>query len=185
MGFSDILGLGANFLAGGGLGFAARGAMQIVGFFQQRQSDRQTLEMRKLDIEQERFLAESSRETAKLVAEGTLAAIEATGRMDEITEQARAFTEAQRKAYQPTGNLFIDGSNAFMRPFGYYSILIFYFGWKIAYLCSAIGPELMLVDVLVMGWGDLDSALLGSAWGFVWADRSFSKNTVSAASVRP
>jgi dolichol kinase len=76
-------------------------------------------------------------------------------------------------------------ANGLMRPLGYYAILVFYFGWKIAYLFSAIGPELMLVDVLAMGWGDLDSALLGSAWGFVWADRSFSKNTVSAASVRP
>ena len=70
MGFSDILGLGASFLSGGGVGFLARGAMQIVGFFQQRQADRQTLEMRKLDIEQEKWLSESSRETAKLVAEG-------------------------------------------------------------------------------------------------------------------
>ena len=185
MGFSDILGLGASFLSGGGVGFLARGAMQIVGFFQQRQADRQTLEMRKLDIEQEKWLSESSRETAKLVAEGKLAAIEAQGEADMPTEEARGWTAAQKRSLEPTGSRWIDGANAFMRPFGYYAILAFYFGIKIVMIGNGFTQSVAMLDAVLLAWTPLDAALLGSAWGFVWADRSFSKNTVSAVSVRP
>jgi len=75
----DLVGTLLSLVSGGGLGFLARGAMQVVGFFQQRQADKQTLAMRELDINHEKWLAESSRETAKLISAGKLAAIEATG----------------------------------------------------------------------------------------------------------
>jgi len=180
----DLVGTLLSLVSGGGLGFLARGAMQVVGFFQQRQADKQTLAMRELDINHEKWLAESSRETAKLISAGKLAAIEATGDANVAAEEARAFTVAMQDQAKPTGIGWIDAANGFMRPFGYYSILAVYFGWKASYLFSAIGPQFTLMDSLQIGWTDLDSALLGSAWGFVWADRSFSKNTVAAKSVR-
>lgn len=175
-----IVDLGTSAISGGALGLLARAGMQVIGFYQKKQDDQHALDMKKLDQSHELVLLKESRDTAIAIAKGELQKIEVQGYADVAAEEARAFTAAQQVAGKPTGIRWVDAWNATMRPFSFYLLLALYSLAKFA-TTTALWSHTDWANALLNVWTQFDMALLGSAFGFVWADRTFSRGFASTA----
>lgn len=191
----DIASLGASFATGGGFGLLARGAMQVVGFFEKRQDDANALAVKKLEQEHELAMLTKNFEITQATAKGEIDKLVVQGDQALALEAAMAFTTAQDHAAQPTGIKAVDLLNGLMRPLGYFSLFGPYAVAKgliglgaFFVLFSALSPDVTFsdaaqwaLDTITRGYTQFDMDLIGSMVGFVWADRTFANRTHTAA----
>lgn len=203
---STLLDLGMGFITGGGATMIIRGGMQMIGYFQKKQDDAHALEVLRANNDHEFRMLDKQAVIDAAVRQGEIDKINATGAQALAlvkeqgaqalaAEEAKAFTVAQEKAGQPSGVRWIDGANALMRPFGYFAI----FGpYAAAKLISILGAFATLMtgfskaitwkaaataagDIVATTYTPFDMNLIGSMMGFLWADRTFSRNFASTA----
>lgn len=192
---STLLDLGMGFITGGGATMIIRGGMQLIGYIQKKQDDAHSLEVLRVNNAHEIAMMDKQAAVDAATLKGDIEKITVAGAQALELEGAKAFTVAQEVAKQPSGIRWIDGANALMRPFGYFVIFTPYAFGKVismagagATLLTGFSKEVTFKaaavaagDIVATSYTPFDMNLIGSMMGFIWADRTFSRNFASTA----
>ena len=134
---------------------------RIIGFFEARQNHRQEFELMKLQ-------AANQLEMMKLGFTQKMAEINA---MADIQADTAAFAASLR----PSGVTWIDGFNAFVRPFLALMFFFLYAAVKVAQFATLNVGDATASQVLLMLWGNEDWATWSAVVTFYFGNRTFNK----------
>jgi hypothetical protein len=134
---------------------------RILGFFEARQNHRQELELLRLQGEFQMQMMEKGH-AAKL------AEINAAG---DIQSEIAAYGAA----FKPSGVTWIDGFNAFVRPFLALAFFFLYAAVKVAQYSILDVPGAEPAQVLLSMWGNEDWATWAAVITFYFGNRTFNK----------
>lgn len=134
---------------------------RIIGFFEAKQNHKQELEL----------LALNGSHQLKMMEMGF------TQKMAEINAMAdiKSETAAYAAALRPSGVTWIDGFNAFVRPFLALMFFFLYAAVKVAQFMTLNVGDATASQVLLMLWGNEDWATWSAVVTFYFGNRTFNK----------
>jgi hypothetical protein len=148
-------------LLGSILGLVGALAPRLLGLFEARQNHRQELELLKLQGDFQMRLAEAGH-AAKMAEIGATA---------DATSESLAFQAALR----PSGVVWIDGFNSFVRPFLTLCFFTLYASVKWAQYVVLSSDHSGTAPVLLSMWGEDDWAVWAAIVTFWFGNRTFNK----------
>jgi hypothetical protein len=133
---------------------------EVSSFVNRQQDHAFEIERLKLQNDFDDRAHQRSQEAIKLQAELGVKTIQAQAESDVMSEEAKAFTEAMKNAFKPTGIYWVDAWNAVIRP---------------AAATVALGLWVLKLSHQGFIMQDYDMEITGVVLGFFFADRSLGK----------
>ena len=133
---------------------------EVAAWYNKKQDHKFEIERMQLQAQLEDKAHERTQASLRLQNELGIKTIEAQAEATELAEEARAFTEAMKDAFKPTGNKVVDIWNGVIRP-----------------SAATIALALWVMKLQAQNWkmDDWDVTLAGTILGFFFASRELSK----------
>lgn len=148
-------------LLGVALGLLGSLGPRILGFFEARQNHKQEMEL----------LALQSANQLKMMEMGHTQKMAEINAKADISSETAAFAAALR----PSGVTWIDGFNAFVRPFLALAFFALYAAVKVAQYSILNVDGTMAAQVLLSMWGNEDWATWSAVVTFYFGNRTFNR----------
>ncbi len=133
---------------------------EVASWYTKRQDHQFELERLKLQNQMEESAHERTQASLRLQSELGIKLVGAKAEAAALEDEAKAFTEAMKDAFKPTGNAFVDVWNGIIRP-----------------SAATIALVLWVLKLASQGWkmDDWDITLAGTILGFFFASRELAK----------